>query len=96
MSRRRSTAHFPTFVLVQIPLLLYLPAQTMACFRACNEMQCFILQEKGSEEMVKKVELSGVEKVETPGGFSTYAETPNVAIAKGVAQLVPPGKRPPS
>ena len=42
------------------------------------------------------VELSGVEKVATPGGPSTYAETPNVAIAEGVAQLVPPGKRPPS
>ena len=27
----------------------------------------------------------------TPGGLSTYAETPNVAIAEGVAQLVPPG-----
>ena len=37
-----------------------------------------------------KIELSGVETVATPGGLSTYAETPDVAIAEGVAQLVPP------
>ena len=41
-------------------------------------------------------ELSVVEKVATSGGSSAYAETPNWASAKGVAQLAPPEKRPPS